>query len=76
MSLKDIEKEIILYMIGTRFYGMEIDNQHPENPGKQTPLWVNPPLYTEEGEKVRFHVLGLGDETHAFHLHGHRWAEN
>ena len=24
----------------------------------------------------RVHVLGLGEETHAFHLHGHRWTED
>jgi DNA-binding beta-propeller fold protein YncE/plastocyanin len=81
VDVDDINKEFVLWMVSSEvlgrsvFYGMEIDNQHPENPGKQTALWVNPPLYTEEGEKVRFHVLGLGDETHAFHLHGHRWAD-
>jgi DNA-binding beta-propeller fold protein YncE/plastocyanin len=81
VDVEDINKEFVLWMVSSEvlgrsvFYGMEIDNEHPTNPGKQTPLWVNPPLYTEEGEKVRFHVLGLGDETHAFHLHGHRWAD-
>jgi DNA-binding beta-propeller fold protein YncE/plastocyanin len=81
VDVDDINKEFVLWMVSSEvlgrsvFYGMEIDNQHPTNPGKQTPLWINPPLYTEEGEKVRFHVLGLGDETHAFHLHGHRWAD-
>jgi DNA-binding beta-propeller fold protein YncE/plastocyanin len=30
---------------------------------------------TKEGGKYRFHVIGLGEETHAFHLHGHRWTE-
>ncbi len=54
------------------FYGMEIDN---ENGGKQTPLWINPNLYATDGDAVRYHVLGIGDETHAFHLHGHRWVE-
>ncbi|MDH3341613.1 MAG: multicopper oxidase domain-containing protein [Nitrosopumilus sp.] len=54
------------------FYGMEIDNQ---NNGKQTPLWINLNLVATDNSKVRFHILGIGDETHAFHLHGHRWAE-
>jgi DNA-binding beta-propeller fold protein YncE len=81
VDLEEINKEFVLWMVSSEvlgrsvFYGMEIDNQHPDTPGKQTPLWVNPNLYTEEGEKVRFHVIGLGDETHAFHLHGHRWAD-
>ena len=73
-----IEKEFVLWMVSSEvlgrsvFYGMEIDNQ---NDGKQTPLWVNPPLYATDGAKVRYHVLGIGEETHAFHLHGHRWVE-
>ena len=74
----EIEKEFVLWMVSSEvlgrsvFYGMEIDNQ---NGGKQTQLWVNPPLYATDGAKVRYHVLGIGDETHAFHLHGHRWVE-
>ena len=79
VNVEDIEKEVILWMVSSEtlgrsvFYGMEIDN---ENGGKQTPLWINPPLYATEGDKVRFHVLGVGDEVHAFHLHGHRWVES
>jgi len=79
MKVDDIEKEFILWMVSSDvlgqsiFYGMEIDNQ---NGGKQTPLWVNPTLYASDGAKVRYHVLGIGDETHAFHLHGHRWVES
>ena len=81
VEIDEIDKEFVLWMVSSEvlgrsvFYGMEIDNAHPTNPGKQTPLWINPPLYTEEGKNVRFHVLGLGDETHAFHLHGHRWID-
>jgi len=81
VNVDEINKEFVLWMVSSEvlgrsiFYGMEIDNHHPDVPGKQTALWTNPNLYTEEGEKVRFHVLGLGDETHAFHLHGHRWAD-
>jgi FtsP/CotA-like multicopper oxidase with cupredoxin domain len=78
VDVDDIEKEFVLWMVSSEvlgrsvFYGMEIDNG---NGGKQTPLWVNPNLYATEGDNVRYHVLGLGDETHAFHLHGHRWVE-
>jgi FtsP/CotA-like multicopper oxidase with cupredoxin domain/plastocyanin len=81
-TVEKVDKEFVLWMVSSEvlgrsvFYGMEIDNKHPETPGKQTPLWVNPPLYTEEGKIVRYHVLGLGDETHAFHLHGHRWVDD
>jgi DNA-binding beta-propeller fold protein YncE/plastocyanin len=79
--VSEIDKEFVLWMVSSEvlgrsvFYGMEIDNKHPSNPGKQTNLWINPPLYTEEGKNVRFHVLGLGDEVHSFHLHGHRWID-
>ena len=75
LPVDDIEKEFVLWMVSSEtlgrsiFYGMEIDNQ---NDGKQTALWTNPTLYATDGAKVRFHVLGIGDETHAFHLHGHR----
>jgi FtsP/CotA-like multicopper oxidase with cupredoxin domain len=81
-KVEDIDKEFVLWMVSSEtlgrsvFYGMEIDNAHSTNPGKQTALWVNPPLYTEEGNIVRYHVLGLGDETHSFHLHGHRWVDD
>jgi FtsP/CotA-like multicopper oxidase with cupredoxin domain len=81
-KVEDIDKEFVLWMVSSEtlgrsvFYGMEIDNAHSTNPGKQTALWVNPPLYTEEGKIVRYHVLGLGDETHSFHLHGHRWVDD
>ena len=81
LKVKDIDKEFVLWMVSSEvlgksvFYGMEIDNAHSTAPGKQTALWTNPPLYAEEGTIVRYHVLGLGDETHAFHLHGHRWID-
>ena len=87
IPVEDIEKEFILWMVSSKvlgtsvFYGMEVDND-VNNDGsittddiKQTPLWTNPPLYATDGAKVRYHVLGIGDETHAFHLHGHRWVE-
>jgi FtsP/CotA-like multicopper oxidase with cupredoxin domain/plastocyanin len=88
VKVEKIEKEFILWMVSSEvlgrsvFYGMEIDND-VNNDGtetvddiKQTPLWTNPPLYASDGAIVRYHVLGLGDETHAFHLHGHRWTED
>ena len=87
IPVEEIEKEFVLWMVSSEvlgtsvFYGMEIDNDI-NNDGsattddiKQTPLWTNPPLYASDGAKVRYHVIGIGDETHAFHLHGHRWVE-
>ena len=79
IDVEDIEKEFVLWMVSSEvlgrsiFYGMEIDNA---NGGKQTQLWTNPTHYATEGDNVRYHVLGIGDETHAFHLHGHRWVES
>lgn len=67
VSVNDIDKEFVLWMVSSEvlgrsvFYGMEIDN---DNGGKQTPLWINPNLYASDGAKVRYHVLGIGDETH------------
>jgi hypothetical protein len=87
----EIDKEYVLWMVSSEvlgrnvFYGMEIDHdienesssivRDTEGVGRQTPLWVNPPLLANENDLLRFHVLGMGDEVHAFHLHGHRWIE-
>lgn len=87
VPVQDIEKEFVLWMVSSKvlgtsiFYGMEVNND-VNNDGsattddiRQTPLWTNPPLYVTDGAKVRYHVIGMGDETHAFHLHGHRWVD-
>jgi hypothetical protein len=90
VPIKDLEKEIILFMIGTRFYGMEIDNTN----NSQLALWENPNLVAKLNDKARFHVITLGtdsgafhkmtdgtpmdhlpEEFHTFHIHGHSWLE-
>ena len=38
LSLKEIDKDVILFMVGYTFWGMEIDN-HDNN--RQIPLWTN-----------------------------------
>ncbi|CAL1241181.1 multicopper oxidase domain-containing protein [Candidatus Methylocalor cossyra] len=70
VDLKDVKREFVLWMHETTFWGMEIN--HLAN-GKQFPLWTNPTLGARQGEKIRFHVLGMGTAFHTFHLHGHRW---
>ena len=35
-----------------------------------------PGLGARVGERVRFRLIGMGDEFHTFHLHGHRWTLN
>ena len=70
----EIDKEYILYMKGTTFWGVEIDND--KNTGQQTPLWTNPTLVSELGSIDRFHVLGIGSEFHTFHMHAHRWIDD
>ena len=62
VPINDIEKEIILYMIGTRFYGNEINNSN----GVHTALWENPNLVAKINDKVRFHVISLGTDSGAF----------
>ena len=86
VRLGQIEKEFVLWMVSSEvlgrsiFYGSEIDYDTRDYSGangwRETPLWTNPNLITTEGGIYRVHVLGLGDETHAFHLHGHRWTED
>ena len=86
VKLKHIEKDFVLWMVssdvlGQRiFYGNEIDydttTYSGENGVRETALWTNPNLTTVEGGIYRIHVIGLGEETHAFHMHGHRWTED
>lgn len=72
VNVADIKREFILWMDETTFYGMEVNHILK---GKQIPLWTNPTVGARLGEKVRFHVIGVGTAFHTFHLHGHRWLE-
>ncbi|MGH8582322.1 MAG: multicopper oxidase domain-containing protein [Gammaproteobacteria bacterium] len=72
VDVADIKREFILWMHETTFWGMEVNHILK---GKQIPLWTNPTVGARLGEKVRFHVIGLGTAFHTFHLHGHRWLE-
>ncbi len=86
VDLADVEKDFVLWMVSSEtlgkniFYGNEIDYNTSDYSGdsgiRETALWTNPNLITTEGKIYRFHVLGLGDDVHAFHLHGHRWTED
>ena len=73
-----LDKDFIMFMVGSTFWGMEIDNK---NNYKQIPLWTNPTLTGVVDQKVRFHILGVGhagnptDHQHTFHLHAHRWVD-
>ncbi|PSJ16072.1 copper oxidase [Nitrosomonas supralitoralis] len=66
---KKLDKEIVLFMVGSTFWGTEIIN------GTQTPLWTNPSLRAVQDDKIRFHILSLGPG-HTWHLHAHRWLES
>jgi FtsP/CotA-like multicopper oxidase with cupredoxin domain len=70
VDLKDVKREFVVWMHETTFWGMELN--HLAN-GKQFPLWTNPTFGARLGEKIRFHVIGMGTAFHTFHLHGHRW---
>jgi len=76
ISLNEIDKDILLFMVGSTFWGMEISED-----GIQTPLWTNPILSAYDDQRVRFHVIGIGPSgdpnghSHTFHLHAHRWVD-
>ena len=78
LPLSAINKDIVLFMVGSTFWGMEIDNK---NNFKQIPLWTNPEITAIVDQKLRFHVLGIGNaghptgHQHTFHLHAHRWVD-
>ncbi|WP_197731161.1 multicopper oxidase domain-containing protein [Candidatus Nitrosocosmicus franklandus] len=76
ISLNELDKEVLLFMVGSAFWGLEIGSN-----GTQTPLWTNPVPVAEEDQKIRFHVVGIGPSSnpnghsHTFHLHAHRWVD-
>jgi DNA-binding beta-propeller fold protein YncE len=65
----DLEKEFVMFMVGSTFWVMEMDED-----GEQMPLWTNPMISAKEGDLVRFHILSVGPG-HTFHLHAHRWVD-
>jgi manganese oxidase len=73
VDLSDIKREFILWMHETTFWGQELN--HIIKGDKEVPLWTNPTVGARLGEKIRFHVIGIGTAIHSFHLHGHRWIE-
>lgn len=40
------------------------------------PVASNRCLLAKQGERVEFIVIGVGNDFHTFHLHGHNWANN
>ncbi|MDX1373520.1 MAG: hypothetical protein R3321_13685, partial [Nitrososphaeraceae archaeon] len=65
----DIEKQYVLFMVGSTFWGQEINSKHI-----QKPLWANPTLGADLNQLVLFHVLGAANQ-HTFHLHAHEWVD-
>ena len=76
IPLDEIDKDVLLFMVGSTFWGMEISKN-----GTQIPLWTNPVPVAQENQKIRFHVMGIGPSSnpnghsHTFHLHAHRWVD-
>ena len=64
-----LNKEFVLFMVGSTFWGSEISSD-----GNQKPLWTNPDLGAYQDDLLRFHVLAIGPG-HTFHLHAHRWIQ-
>ncbi len=69
VDIEDLEKQYVLFMVGSTFWGQEIDANH-----NQKPLWTNPTLGADLNQLVRFHILGAAHQ-HTFHLHAHRWLD-
>ena len=69
VDIEDLEKQYVLFMVGSTFWGQEIDSNH-----NQKPLWTNPTLGADLNQLVRFHILGAAHQ-HTFHLHAHRWLD-
>ncbi len=69
VDVNTLDKQYVLFMVGSTFWGQEIDQNH-----KQRPLWTNPTLGADLNQLVRFHILGASHQ-HTFHLHAHRWLD-
>jgi len=69
VSSADIDKQFVLFMVGSTFWGTEIAVD-----GTQKPLWANPNPGAVKNDTVRFHILSVGPG-HTFHLHAHRWLK-
>lgn len=65
----DVDKQFVLFMVGSTFWGTEISSD-----GTQKPLWANPNPGAVIDDIVRFHILSIGPG-HTFHLHAHRWLK-
>lgn len=65
----NLDKQFVLFMVGSTFWGTEISND-----GTQKPLWANPNPGAVIDDIVRFHILSIGPG-HTFHLHAHRWLK-
>ncbi len=70
VSQADIDKQFVLFMVGSTFWGTEISGDGIT----QKPLWANPNPGAVENDIVRFHILSVGPG-HTFHLHAHRWLK-
>ncbi|MBA2484127.1 MAG: multicopper oxidase domain-containing protein, partial [Nitrosomonas sp.] len=60
INRNELDKEYVLFMVGSTFWGAEIVND------VQTPLWTNPVLGAVLDDVVRFHVLSI-EHDHTFH---------
>jgi DNA-binding beta-propeller fold protein YncE/plastocyanin len=69
VDVNSLDKQFVLFMVGSTFWGQEIDENH-----HQTPLWTNPHLGADLNQVIRFHILGAAHQ-HTFHLHAHRWLD-
>lgn len=69
VDVNTLDKQYVLFMVGSTFWGQEIDANH-----NQRPLWTNPKLGADLNQLVRFHILGAAHQ-HTFHLHAHRWLD-
>ena len=69
VGVDQLDKQFVLFMVGSTFWGQEIDANH-----NQKPLWTNPHLGADLNQLVRFHILGAAHQ-HTFHLHAHRWLD-
>ena len=49
----------------------ETDTCDPDDPTPSNTCFV-----AQQGDDVEFLVIGIGDEFHTFHIHGHAWADN
>jgi manganese oxidase len=70
---RPVDHEIILFMHDMYQSDVPVLSQDFDCFNGRSFLSNTPEYYVKVGDRVRWRIVALGNEFHAFHIHGHRW---